>query len=47
VAADAAAYQRRDAPYLVTAEATWENDGNINGRDAVVAMQSFSRLGFT
>jgi FAD/FMN-containing dehydrogenase len=50
VAPDATAYGRRDAPYLVTAEATWEdpaqNDTNITwARDLVAAMKAFSRGG--
>jgi FAD/FMN-containing dehydrogenase len=50
VAADATAYGRRDAPYLVTAEATWtdpaQNDKNIHwARELVAAMKPFSRGG--
>ena len=50
VAADATAYGRRDAPYLVTAEATWtdpaRNDENIGwARQLVDAMKPFSRGG--
>jgi hypothetical protein len=50
VAPDATAYGRRDAPYLVTAEATWtdaaQNDTNIRwARDLVAAMRPFSRGG--
>ena len=50
VAHDATAYGRRDAPYLVTAEATWtnpaDNDRNIQwARDLVGAMRPFSRGG--
>ena len=48
--ADATAYGRRDAPYLVTAEATWtdpaQNERNIQwARDLVGAMRPFSRGG--
>jgi FAD/FMN-containing dehydrogenase len=50
VAPDATAYGRRDAPYLVTAEATWtdsaQNDTNILwARTLVAAMKPFSRGG--
>jgi FAD/FMN-containing dehydrogenase len=50
VAADATAYGRRDAPYLVTAEATWtestQNEQNISwARELVAAMRPFSRGG--
>ena len=50
VAADATGYGRRDAPYLVTAEATWtdpaQNDRNIDwARRLVAAMKPFSRGG--
>ena len=50
VAPDATAYGRRDAPYLVTAEATWtdsaQNDLNIQwARDLIAAMKPFSRGG--
>ena len=50
VAADATAYGQRDAPYLVTAEATWtdpaENDANISWARALVkSMGPFSRGG--
>jgi FAD/FMN-containing dehydrogenase len=50
VAADATAYGRRDAPYLVTAEATWtdsaQDEQNIRwARDLVAAMKPFSRGG--
>ena len=50
VAPDATAYGRRDAPYLVTAEATWEdpsqNDTNIRwARELVASMKPFSRGG--
>lgn len=50
VAPEATAYGRRDAPYLVTAEATWtdaaQNDTNIRwARDLVAAMRRFSRGG--
>jgi FAD/FMN-containing dehydrogenase len=50
VAPDATGYGRRDAPYLVTAEATWtdaaQNETNIRwARDLVGAMRSFSRGG--
>ena len=50
VAADATGYGRRDASYLVTAEATWtdaaENDRNIDwARRLVAAMKPFSRGG--
>jgi FAD/FMN-containing dehydrogenase len=50
VAADATAYGRRDAPYLVTAEATWtdsdQNEKNIHwARELVAAMKPFSRGG--
>jgi FAD/FMN-containing dehydrogenase len=46
----ATAYYRRDAPYLFTAEASWEdpatNDANIAwSRDALTAMQPYSRGG--
>jgi len=50
VAPEATAYGRRDAPYLVTAEATWtdsaQNDKNIEwSRQLVAAMKPFSRGG--
>ena len=50
VAPDATAYGRRDAAYLVTAEATWDdptqNDANIKwARDLVGAMKPYSRGG--
>jgi FAD/FMN-containing dehydrogenase len=50
VAPEATAYGRRDAPYLVTAEATWtdsnQNEANIHwARDLVAAMRPFSRGG--
>lgn len=50
VAPDATGYGRRDAPYLVTAEATWtdaaENEKNIQwARTLVAAMKPFSRGG--
>jgi FAD/FMN-containing dehydrogenase len=50
VAAEATAYGRRDAPYLVTAEATWtdsaQNEKNIHwARELVAAMKPFSRGG--
>ena len=50
VAPDATCYGRRDAPYLVTAEATWtdaaQNDPNIHwARNLVTAMRPFSRGG--
>ena len=50
VAPEATAYGRRDAPYLVTAEATWtdaaQNETNILwARDLVAAMRPFSRGG--
>ena len=50
VAPEATAYGRRDAPYLVTAEATWtdpaQNEPNIRwARDLVAAMRPFSRGG--
>ena len=50
VAPDATGYGRRDAPYLVTAEATWtdaaQNDPNIHwARNLVTAMRPFSRGG--
>jgi FAD/FMN-containing dehydrogenase len=50
VAPEATAYGRRDAPYLVTAEATWtdsaQNEKNINwARRLVAAMKPFSRGG--
>jgi FAD/FMN-containing dehydrogenase len=50
VDADATAYGRRDAPYLVTAEATWDdptqNEANIQwARDLVGAMKPFSKGG--
>jgi FAD/FMN-containing dehydrogenase len=50
VAADATSYGRRDAPYLVTAEANWvdptENDEYIGwARSLVKALQPFSRGG--
>jgi FAD/FMN-containing dehydrogenase len=50
VAPDATAYGRRDAPYLVTAEATWtdtaQNDANIRwARDLVAAMKPYSKGG--
>ena len=50
VAEDATAYGRRDAPFLVTAEATWEdaatNDENIAwARTALARLQEFSRGG--
>ena len=50
VGPDATAYGRRDAPYLVTAEATWtdpaQNERNIQwARDLVGAMRPFSRGG--
>ena len=49
-APEATAYGRRDAPYLVTAEATWtdaaRNDANIHwARELVTAMRPFSRGG--
>jgi FAD/FMN-containing dehydrogenase len=50
VGPEATAYGRRDAPYLVTAEATWtdsaQNDTNILwARKLVAAMKPFSRGG--
>ena len=50
VAPEATAYGRRDAPYLVTAEATWtepdQNERNIQwARELVAAMRPFSRGG--
>ena len=50
VAADATAYGRRDAPYLVTAESTWtdaaQNETHVRwARDLVAAMRPFSRGG--
>jgi len=50
VAADATAYRRRDAPYLFTAEATWENpadnDRNVQwAREAIAAMRPYSKGG--
>jgi FAD/FMN-containing dehydrogenase len=50
VAPEATAYGRRDAPYLVTAEATWtepsHNDANIEwARRLVASMKQFSRGG--
>jgi FAD/FMN-containing dehydrogenase len=50
VAPEATAYGRRDAPYLVTAEATWtdlaQDDQNIRwARDLVAAMRPYSRGG--
>jgi FAD/FMN-containing dehydrogenase len=50
VAADATAYGRRDAPYLVTAEATWtdaaQNDRNIQwARELIAGMRPYSRGG--
>ena len=50
VAENATAYGRRDAPYLVTAEASWldrgENERYIQwARDLVAALQPFSRGG--
>jgi FAD/FMN-containing dehydrogenase len=50
IAPEATAYGRRDAAYLVTAEATWtdpaRNDQNIHwARELVAAMQPFSRGG--
>ena len=50
VAPEATAYGKRDAPYLVTAEATWidpaENDANISWARALVkSMEPFSRGG--
>jgi FAD/FMN-containing dehydrogenase len=50
VPAEATAYGRRDAPYLVTAEATWtdsaSNEHNIQwARDLVAAMRPYSRGG--
>jgi FAD/FMN-containing dehydrogenase len=50
VAPEATAYGSRDAPYLVTAEATWtdssQNESNIRwARDLVAAMRPFSRGG--
>jgi FAD/FMN-containing dehydrogenase len=50
VAPEATAYGRRDAPYLVTAEATWtdsaQNDQNIHwARELVAAMRPYSRGG--
>jgi FAD/FMN-containing dehydrogenase len=50
VAAEATGYGRRDAPYLVTAEATWtdsaQNEKNIQwARELVAAMKPFSRGG--
>ena len=50
VAPEATAYGRRDAPYLVTAEASWtdpgQNDTNIRwARDLVASMRPFSRGG--
>ena len=50
LAPEATAYGRRDAPYLVTAEATWtdaaQNDANIHwARELVTAMRPFSRGG--
>lgn len=50
VAPEETAYGRRDAPYLVTAEATWtdssQNQKNIHwARELVAAMRPFSRGG--
>ena len=50
VAADATAYGRRDAAYLVTAESTWtdpaQNEQNIRwARDLVASVRPFSRGG--
>jgi FAD/FMN-containing dehydrogenase len=50
VGAEATPYGRRDAPYLFTAEATWEDpretDRNIQwSRDSLVAMQPYSKGG--
>jgi FAD/FMN-containing dehydrogenase len=50
VAPEATAYGRRDAPYLVTAEATWtdaaQNEQNISwARELVAGMRPFSRGG--
>ena len=50
VAPESTAYGRRDAPYLVTAEATWtdaaQNEKNIHwARELVAAMKPFSRGG--
>jgi hypothetical protein len=50
VAPEATAYGRRDAPYLVTAEATWtdaaQNEQNISwARELVAGMHPFSRGG--
>ena len=50
VAPEATVYGRRDAPYLVTAEATWtdaaQNERNIRwARELVAAMRPFSRGG--
>jgi hypothetical protein len=50
VAEGATAYGRRDAPYLIAAEASWDGDETTDAniawsRDAVAALQRFSKGG--